>query len=74
MVIATQAKAATPAPASLLALFALEEPAAADDLAAPAAADAEDAFEVVTMEEVATTGTEADDAAGAAVPPIGAVD
>jgi len=71
MATAIPAKVATPAPTSLLAPLALEELAVADVLAAPAAADAEDALEVVTTEEVATAGTEADDAA---VPPIGAVD
>jgi hypothetical protein len=74
MATATPTKAATPALASLLALFALEELAVVDVLAAPAATDAEDALEVGKTEEIATAGTEADDATGAAVPPIGAVD
>jgi hypothetical protein len=77
MATVTPAKAATLAPASWLALFVLDAPAAADVLAAPPAADpeddADDALAVVRVEGVVAAGAD-EEGPVVAEPPIGAVD
>jgi len=69
------ANKATPAPATLFALFVLAAPAAAEVLEAevPAVPEAA-ALDVVTAAGVVAAGAEAEEADDAAVPPIGAVD